>query len=191
MFRISISVKFDPAQCNTLCREHGMPELDTNTINNQAFFPARKTIAVADTGASVDCSGIDILNMLGIGRRVLLPTSTILRTANKQILTVLGTIPVTVSTKSVDKETVVTERVLIYVVKELKSIFLSKDTLVEMSVIPPYFPMPPPRRKYGEVVGLKGTSPDTIAEEECLPAKKLSGVKAKCGCPIRTPATAQ
>ena len=48
----------------------------------------------------------------------------------------MGTIPVTVSTKSVDKETVVTERVLIYVVKELKSIFLSKDTLVEMSVIP-------------------------------------------------------
>ena len=75
---------------------------------------------------------------------MLLPTSTILRTANKQRLTVLGTIPVTVSTKSVDKETVVTERVLIYVVKELKSIFLSKDTLVEMSVIPPYFPMPPP-----------------------------------------------
>ena len=82
--------------------------------------------------------------MLGIGRRALLPTSTILRTANKQRLTMLGTVPVTVSTKSVDKETVVQERVLIYVVKELQSIFLSKDTLVEMSVIPPYFSMPPP-----------------------------------------------
>ena len=187
---MEISVKFDPTQCNTLRREHGMPELDTNTINNQALFPARKTIAVADTGASVDCSGIDILNMLGIGRRVLLPTSTILRTANKQILTVLGTIPVTVSTKSVDKETVVTERVLMYVVKELKSIFLSKDTLVEMSVIPPYFPMPPPRRKYGEVAGLKGTSTDTTQEEECLPPRNLPGAKAKCGCPMRTPAPA-
>ena len=102
----------------------------------------------------------------------------------------LGTIPVTVSTKSVDKETGVTERVLIYVVKELKSIFLSKDTLVEMSVIPPYFPMPPPRRKYGEVAGLKGTSTDTTTEEECLPPKSLPGAKAKCGCPIRTPAPA-
>ena len=58
--------------------------------------------------------------------------------------TVLGTVPVTVSTKSVDKETVVKERVLIYVVKELQSIFLSKDTLVEMSIIPPYFPLPQP-----------------------------------------------
>ena len=102
----------------------------------------------------------------------------------------MGTVPVIISTKSVDKETVVKERVLIYVVKELQSIFLSKDTLVEMSIIPPYFPLPPPRRKYGEVAGLKGTSTDTIAEEECLPAKNLSGVKAKCGCPIRTSAPA-
>ena len=50
--------------------------------------------------------------------------------ANKQRLTVLGTVPVIISTKSVDKETVVKERVLIYVVKELQFIFLSKDTLV-------------------------------------------------------------
>ena len=163
---MDISVKFDQEHCNLLRREHRIPELDTNTFDNQALFPARKTAAIADTGASVDCSGIDILKMLGIGRRALLPTSTILRTANKQRLTVLGTIPVTVSTKSVDKETVVTERVLIYVVKELRSIFLSKDTLVEMSVIPPYFPMPPPRRKYGEVAGLKGTSTDTIAKAD-------------------------
>ena len=40
------------------------------------------------------------------------------------------------------------------------------------------------------MAGLKGTSTDTIAEEECLPAKNLSGVKAKCGCPIQTPAPA-
>merc|ERR1712055_1020910 len=112
---MDILVKFDPIHCNKLRREHRIPELDTNTINNQALFPARETVADADTGASVDCSGIDILKMLGIGRRVLLPTSTILKTANKQRLTVLGTIPVTVSTKSVDKETVVTERVLIYI----------------------------------------------------------------------------
>ena len=65
---MEISVKFDPTHCNTLRREHRMSELDTNTMNNQALFPARKTIAVADTGASVDCSGIDILKMLGIGR---------------------------------------------------------------------------------------------------------------------------
>ena len=95
---------------------------------------------------------------------------------------------------SVDKETVVKERLLIYVFKELQSIFLSKDTLVEMRIIPPYFPLPSPlrgaTRSYGNLAGLKGTSTDTIAEEECLMAKKLSGVKEECGCPIRTTAPA-
>ena len=47
----------------------------------------------------------------------------------------------TIGTTSVDKETAVKERVIIYVVKELQSIFLSKDTLVEMRTIPP--PIPP------------------------------------------------
>ena len=121
---------------------------------------------------------------------MLLPTTTILHTANKQRLTVLGAIPVTISTMSVDKETFVNERVLIYMVKELQSIFLSKDTLVEMRIIPPYFPLPSPRRKYGTLAGLKGTSTDTIAEEECLLAKNLSGVKVECGCHIWTTASA-
>ena len=96
---------------------------------------------------------------------MLLLTSTILCMANnKHRLTVMGTVPVIISTKSVDKETVVKERVLIYMVKEMQSIFLSKDTLVEMIIIPPYFPLPPPRRQYGDVAGLKGTSTDTVSE---------------------------
>ena len=133
---MDIAVKLDPDQYTLLRRVYGMSELDANTVYAQTLFPARNAAAIADTGASVDCSGIEILKMLGIGRRLLLPTTTILRTANKQRLTVLGAIPVTIATMSVDKETVVKERVLIYVVKELQSIFLSKDTLVEMIIIP-------------------------------------------------------
>ena len=56
---MDISVKFDPDHCNLLRREYRIPELDTNTVHNQALFPARKTAAIADTGASVDCSGIE------------------------------------------------------------------------------------------------------------------------------------
>ena len=114
---MDISVKFDPTHCNTLRREHRIPELDTNTVDNQALFPARKTAAIADTGASVDCSGIEILKMLGIGKRALILTSSILRTANKQRLTVLGIIPVIVGTMSADKETVVKEQVMMHVVE--------------------------------------------------------------------------
>ena len=60
-------------------------------------------------------------------------------------------------------------------VKELQSIFLSKDMLVEMRTIPPYFPLPPPlrgaARSHGNLAGLKGTSNDTIAVEECIPQR--------------------
>ena len=54
---------------------------------------------------------------------MLLPTTTILHTTNKQRLTVLGAIPVTIATMSVDKETVVKERVLIYVVRSCSPYF--------------------------------------------------------------------
>ena len=71
-----------------------MPVLDTNTFNAQTLFPARNSAAVADTGASVDCSWIEMLKMMGIGRRLLLPSSTVLCTANKQRMTVMGLVPV-------------------------------------------------------------------------------------------------
>ena len=86
----------------------------------------------------------------------------------------LGLVPVIIGTMSADKETVVKEKVMFYVVKELQSIFPSKDTLVEMRIIPTYFLLPSPRRSYGTLAGLKGTSTDTIAEEECIPAKNLT-----------------
>ena len=65
---MEISVKFDPDQCSLLRREYGISELDANTVHTQTLFPARNAAAIADTGASVDCSGIEISKMLGIGR---------------------------------------------------------------------------------------------------------------------------
>ena len=104
---MDIAVKLDPDQYTLLRRVYGMSELDANTVYAQTLLTARNAAAIADMGASVDCSGIEILKKLGIGRRLLLPTTTILRMANKQRLTVLGAIPVTISTMSVDKDTVV------------------------------------------------------------------------------------
>ena len=78
----------------------------------------------------------------------------------------MGLVPVIIGTMSADKETVVKEKFMFYVVKELQSIFLSKDTLVDMRIIPTYFPLPSPRRSYGTLAGLKGTSTDKIPKEE-------------------------
>ena len=123
---INITVKFDQDQYTSVRQDYRVPVLDANTANAQTLFPARNTAAVADTGASVDCSGIEILKMMGIGRRLLLPTSTVLRTENKQKLTVLGLVPVIIGTMSADKETVVKEKVMFYVVKELQPYFSAR-----------------------------------------------------------------
>ena len=74
---MDIAVKLDPDQYTLLRRVYGMSELDANTVYAQTLFPARNAAAIADTGASVDCSGIEILKMLGIGRRLPLPTTNI------------------------------------------------------------------------------------------------------------------
>ena len=91
---MDITVKFDQDQYTSVRQDYGMPVLDTNTFNAQTLFPARNSAAVADTGASVDCSWIEMLKMMGIGRRLLLPSSTVLCTANKQRMTVMGLVPV-------------------------------------------------------------------------------------------------
>ena len=138
--KIDITVKFDQDQYTSVRQDYGMPVLDANTVNAQTLFHARNSTAVADTGASVDCSCIEMLKMMRIGRRLLLPASTVLCMANKQRLTVMG---------------LVKEKVMFYVVKELQSIFLSKDTLVDMKIIPTYFPLPSRCRSYGTLAGFK------------------------------------
>ena len=63
---MDITVKFD--QDTSVRKDYGMPVLDANTADAQTLFPARNTAAVADTGVSIDCSEMEILKMMGIGR---------------------------------------------------------------------------------------------------------------------------
>ena len=68
--------------------------------------------AISDTGASVDCAGAKILRSLGIKRRQLFQTNVMLRTTNGKGMTVLG-----VETRSVDRETKVKAKTLLYVLR--------------------------------------------------------------------------
>ena len=79
--------------------------------------------ATADTGATVCCAGSAMLKRLGVPAKHLLPTALELRAANGVPLTVLGVIPVFIN---IDDSNVQT-RELLYIVKELQSLFLSKD----------------------------------------------------------------
>ena len=148
-----ISVRFAPEQHSKLC-------MDTNKKDTVANKENVKTdiLAVPDTGASVNCTGVNILGILGIRKRHLFQTNVILRTANRKTMTVLGVVPVEIETMSADMETRVKTHTILYVVEELKSTFISKDTLTELGCIPSYFPMPPPRRDYARVNSVRGTA---------------------------------
>ena len=79
--------------------------------------------ATADTGATVCCAGSAMLKRLGVPAKHLLPTALELRAAYGVPLTVLGVVPVLINTDDSNVQT----RKLLYIVKELQSLFLSKD----------------------------------------------------------------
>ena len=71
-----------------------------------------------------------------------------------------------------------------YVVEELAGSYLSRETLVELGSLPEYFPMPPPRREYGEVpVTWRRTSHATRGL-----SRQVQHHHVDCGCPIRVEA---
>ena len=98
--------------------------------------------AVADTGATVTCGGPDILAALGIQRSDLLPTRIHLFAANKSRLQVWGVLPITLSLTSDGRHQQLPE--MLYIVKDLSGMYLSKDVLTTLGSIPPSFTYPPP-----------------------------------------------
>ena len=60
-----------------------------------------KKSGVADTGASVCCSGTDMLNVLGVSKADLMKTDVCLYAADRKKLTILGVLPVVVSASCV------------------------------------------------------------------------------------------
>ena len=97
--------------------------------------------AVADTGACVCCAGPSMLKELGIERAALLDTNMELSAANKKLMTVLGCIPVLLSARSINKEMSEPIHVMLYIVDELKEVFLSREAMEEMKIIPDTFPL--------------------------------------------------
>ena len=67
-----------------------------------------------------------------------------LTVADKRVVTILGVVPVFITTRrAISKEGVHT-RQLLYIVKELKRTFISRDALQDLGVVSEYFPQVPP-----------------------------------------------
>ena len=80
------------------------------------------------------------MEKLRIKRRHLLNTDLVLKVADKRVVTILGVVPVYITTRrAISKEGVHT-RQLLYIVKELKGMYVSREALAEFGVIYEYFP---------------------------------------------------
>jgi hypothetical protein len=87
---------------------------------------------IADTGASVLCSGTNLMRRLGLEEKNLCKTDMVIRAANEAKLEVLGFIPVSV--RVVGHQTKKSIQAL-YITKQLKSLFLSRTCLLELGCL--------------------------------------------------------
>ena len=86
----------------------------------EARVPTKSTITsvtgTGDTGATICCTGIAMMDQLGIKRRHLLKTSLVLTVADKRIVTILGVVLVYIMTRrAISKEGVHTRQLLYFV----------------------------------------------------------------------------
>ena len=184
--RMSVSLKVD--QRNHTVLWEMLDHAAGVEASKRAKLRAKATEAnsIADTGATVCCSGTDIMQDMGLTMKNLLPTNLTLFAANRKGLTVLGAVPVLITAKTVDGGQPVTTRDLLYIVEELTFMFLSRDALVNLGSISMSFPSIPNPRSYGWVAGVQqGSNADTVIEQPCLKPDKFEGELADCGCPMR------
>ena len=140
--------------------------------------------SIADTGATVVCGGLEMMRRLGLREKQLLPTYMTLFTADKKSLTVIGTVPVFIRAKCMDGS-ISTHRDMLYIVRELSTIFLSQDALAGLGVINKEFPQVQSSLIKGWVAGVQGSNVDTAIDQPCMRPDNYKGKIADCGCPVR------
>ena len=134
-----------------------------------------KQSGVADTGASVCCSGTDVLHSMGVTQQDLLQTDVCLYAANRKKLTILGMLPVIVSSKRVGTGELVETRQFLYIVEELGKLYVSREALQALGSVPLCFPEVPAQH----------VSAMEYAEELIAKIAELE-TRAPCGCPVRS-----
>ena len=67
---------------------------DPTNTPTKAKMKKTQSAGIADTGASVLCSGTNLMRQLGLEERNLIKTDTVVRAVNEAQLEVLGSIPV-------------------------------------------------------------------------------------------------
>ena len=122
---------------------------------------------------------------MGIRRYNLLKTSVGLTVADKRVVTILGVVPVFITTRrAISKEGVHT-RQLLYIVKELKGTFISREALQDLGVVSEYFPQAPPAFGKAEVAKVSAMEQEAEVAKDCDLSVDKQAEVAPCGCPTR------
>ena len=140
--------------------DEGQPQVEV--LVNSGENKARSVIAIADTGAQVCVAGPRLLARLGLGAAALSQRGNLRDLAHRQ-LPCLGAISCQIQLAGRTTEQVV------YIVREVKALFLSLRTCRELGLVPPDFPNPPPthsRGRHGARDGERGRVPATPAHRE-------------------------
>jgi hypothetical protein len=141
-------------------------------IPGEGVARARSTkgvVANADTGATVCVAGTSLLKNLGLDTKCLTPVNCRLWSANKTQLRVLGGVFLDISSVGTRSVKAVHTKQLTYIAETVTSLFLSRDALAAMQVIPSNFPE----------VGAAHAGNEKIASV-------AAHERAPCGCPVRT-----
>jgi hypothetical protein len=136
---------------------------DPSCTPTKSRMKKTQSAGIADTGASVLCSGTNLMRQLGLEEKNLIKTGTVIRAANEAKLEVLGFIPVSVQVVGHQNKKSIQA---LYITNELKSLFISRTCLPDLGCLPRTCPYP--------------------AEEAETCAPLTEGNLAPCGCPART-----
>ena len=100
---------------------------DDPNCTQKAKMKKTQSAGIADIGASVLCSGTNLMRQLGLQEKNLINTDTVLRAANEAKLEVLGLILVTAQVVGHPNKKSIQP---LYIAKQLKTLFLSSRTWV-------------------------------------------------------------
>ena len=114
---------------------------------------------------------LDVLHSMGVTQQDLLQTDVCLYAANRNKLSILGMLPVIVSSKRVGTGELVETRQLLYVVEELGKLYVSREALQALGSVPLCFPEVPAH--HVSAIEYVGEMIAKIAELE---------TRAPCGC---------
>ena len=134
-----------------------------------------------DTGATICCTGTEMLKRLGIMKFHLFKTEVALTVADKRVMTILGVMPVNITVRRAGSEELAHTKQLLYFVKELRGTFISKDALQDLGIISEWFPQVPPPSAQAEVAGITATDQAVCGSLE----SEVQPMTAPCGCPTR------